>query len=297
MELNQLPEGYDAEKLGPQKRQTEFDSPEAKLDSDAKNLIEIARIQLEQTGVKVDPIVFARREDNDIEALRSAIAKEQGAENAVVAEVGQAAQAVVAPTESVEVDPRLKTFKEDFDVDSALKSKISWAEIQTRLLANEGHYLALAQAMEQGGQLFGVDAKGRPLISDRGDEPIMKGMNYKDTRDRVKYKHTSNDKNGTKILDAKNQPIATGYEMFGYTGDYGKSEEISQYETHTGKHFVQSPGKRELRSSWLESGEEPSWPRYVYSDPYYADSNVYYGNPNGEVAYLGVRRLLRVEKA
>ncbi|MCX6735184.1 MAG: hypothetical protein NTZ25_04750 [Candidatus Peregrinibacteria bacterium] len=297
MELNQLPEGYDAEKLGPQKRQTEFDSPESKLVSDAKNLIEIARIQLEQTGVKVDPIVFARRKDNDIEALRSAIAKEQGAEKAVVAEVGQAAKAVVAPTESVEVDPRLKTFKADFDADPTLKSKISWAYIQTRLLANEGHYLALAQAMEQGGQLFGVDAQGRPLISDRGDEPVMKGMNYKNTRDRVLYKHDKNDMTGKLISGEDGKRQSTGYEMFPYTEPYDKSEEIQQYESHTGKHFVQSPDKSEWRSSWLESEENPSLPRDVFFDPNNQGSLVCDDLQYGEVDSRGVRRLLRVEKA
>ncbi len=206
----------------------------------------------------------------------------------------EAVNPVVA--ESVEVDPRLSTFKADFDADPALQSKISWAEIQTRLLANEGHYLALAQAMEQGGQLFGVDAQGRPLISDRGDEPIMKGMNYEKTRDRVKYKHTSNDENGTKIFDENQQPIPTGYEMFGYNGDYNKSDEITQYENHTGNHLVQSPGKKEWRSSWLESGKNPSWPRGVGSDPNFTDSFVDLDYPNLELDVRGVRRLLRVEK-
>ncbi|MCX6734599.1 MAG: hypothetical protein NTZ25_01670 [Candidatus Peregrinibacteria bacterium] len=210
-------------------------------------------------------------------------------------ETVKAPLATTSAAESVDLDPRLTTFKTDFDSDPALQSKISWAEIQTRLLANEGHYLALAQAMEQGGQLFGFDKQGNPLISDRGDEPVMKGMNYKNTRDRVKYKHTSNDKRGTKILDEKQQPIATGYEMFGYNEPYGKSEEINQYETHTGKKFVQN--SKDWRLSWLESGEKPSWPRYVDSSPRNADSFVDFDDPNSESDNLGVRRLLRVEKA
>ncbi len=79
MGFNQLPEGYDAEKHGPQERQTEFASPEAKLAFDAKNLVEIARKQFERTGVQIEPITLAHREDDNIEALRIAIAEEQGA--------------------------------------------------------------------------------------------------------------------------------------------------------------------------------------------------------------------------
>ncbi len=54
MEFNQLPEGYDAEEFGPQKRQTEFDSPEAKLAYDAQNLVAIARKYLTLKGIKAD---------------------------------------------------------------------------------------------------------------------------------------------------------------------------------------------------------------------------------------------------
>lgn len=197
--------------------------------------------------------------------------------------------------ESLEVDPRLTTFRADYDSDTELQSKISWAEIQTRLLANEGYYLALAQAMEQGGQLFGVDEQGRPLISDRGDEPVMKGMNYKNTRDRVLYKHDKNDMIGKLIPGEDGQPQSTGYEMFPYAGDYSKSLEISQYESHTGKQFVRSSVKKEWRSSWLESGENPSLPRYVFSDPRYIYSGVDYGNSKFEFDDRGVRRLLRVK--
>ncbi|MBI5754576.1 hypothetical protein HZA40_05580 [Candidatus Peregrinibacteria bacterium] len=52
MELNQLPADYDAEKLGPQKRQTKFDSPEAKLAYDAKTLVVKARESLKEMGIE-----------------------------------------------------------------------------------------------------------------------------------------------------------------------------------------------------------------------------------------------------
>lgn len=213
-------------------------------------------------------------------------------------ETVKAPLATTSAAESVEVDPRLTTFKSDFDADPTLQSKISWVEIQTRLLDNEGHYLALAQAMEQGGQLFGIDKQGNPLISDRGDEPVLKGMNYKNTRDRVLYKHDKNDITGKMLPGKDGKPQATGYEMFGYNKLYEKSDEIQQYETYTGKHFVKSTGKKEWRSSWLESGEKPSWPRIVRSSPRRADSYSYiaYVRPKSVHVILGVRRLLRVKK-
>lgn len=51
MEFNQLPDGYDESKFGPQKRQTEFDSLKVKLAFDAKNLIDKARESLKETGI------------------------------------------------------------------------------------------------------------------------------------------------------------------------------------------------------------------------------------------------------
>lgn len=82
MKFNQLPEGYNKSKLGPQKRQTEFDSEEAKLAYDAGNLIAKARKSLQVSGVEVNSrsqiliatqiIVGAHRKDCN-EALLQAI--------------------------------------------------------------------------------------------------------------------------------------------------------------------------------------------------------------------------------
>jgi len=55
MEFNQLPEGYDEAKHGPQKRQTEFDSLEAKLAYDAENLITKAKESLQPPDQKASP--------------------------------------------------------------------------------------------------------------------------------------------------------------------------------------------------------------------------------------------------
>ena len=267
-----------------QHQRREFESEGAKLRGDAQGLIAKAKVQSEKLGVAVDPIVFTQRKDDDIEALRAAIAKGQRAVN----------------PEAVELDPRLAIFKADFDEDPAIRGKCSWAEIQTRLLANEGHYLALAKAMNEGGILFGVDTDGNPLFADRGDEPIMKGMNYKDTRDRILYKHDASDK---MITDEDGQPVPTGYAMFQYSGNYDKSEEILQYESHTGKPFIKSSDFTKSTgedpcSSWVESGENPLWrPGIVYFNWHGAYARGGHADPQNVSPNCGVRRLLRVKKA
>lgn len=138
--------------------------------------------------------------------------------------------AVSDARDSAETDQCLAIFKADYDSDLALKEKITWQEIETRLLANNGYYLALAQEMEQEGILFGVDKDGNPLIADRGDEPIFKGMNYHDTLARVLYKHKREDKYdryGRMQRDEAGQSIPAGYEMFPYVPVQNKSPEIT----------------------------------------------------------------------
>lgn len=208
-------------------------------------------------------------------------------------EVRNAVQGQARPTESGDMDPRLAIFRADYDKDSALQGRITWAEIQIRLLANNGRYLALALAMEQGGELFGVDSQGNLLICDRGDEPIMTGMNYKNTRNRVLYRHERNQM----INGADRNPVSTGYEMFPYSGDSDKSSEIVQYEAHTGKPFIKDPNGREWRSSWVESGEAPSWPRRVDYLPNLTRSYVAGVIPELRNPNRGVRRLLRVRES
>ena len=132
------------------------------------------------------------------------------------------------------------------------KARITWQEIKERLEANEGRYLKLAEAMERGGTLFGVDKAGNPLIADAGNEPIMKGMNYWDTREAVYGKAGEE----------------TGYEMFRLNpDDCYESEEILAYEKVTGKPFVfcpetdnqgkKIPEEKRWRSSWLDNGTDP----------------------------------------
>jgi len=210
--------------------------------------------------------------------------------------------------EAVAGAPRLAVYKEQYERWPAKdKAKISWQNVQERLLANNGHYLSLASAMNEGGILFGIDTESNPLIADGGLEPIMCGMDYFDTRDAVRF--TRND---------KGEKTPTGYEMFGYsasdisflTGLDLKSPEIESFETFTRMPFVSDGGKEEVYSgSWLESGDcDESW-----DDPLplarHADFNAHfipYQKCQTEVSHdlpqrsgwgLGVRRLLRVKKA
>lgn len=82
MKFNQLPDGYDATRLGPQKRKTEFKSKGRKLTYDATNLIAKARMSFQTVGVEIASreqilmaiqiIVGASRKDYD-KALEGAI--------------------------------------------------------------------------------------------------------------------------------------------------------------------------------------------------------------------------------
>lgn len=74
MALNQLPEDYDEANLGPQKRRTEFESEEAKLAYDADNLIALAQKISREKGIAVSPESLITRADDDVNALRRAIA-------------------------------------------------------------------------------------------------------------------------------------------------------------------------------------------------------------------------------
>lgn len=69
MEFNKLPEGYE----GPQKRRTEFKSPEEKQGYDADNLIALAQKISREKGIAVSPASLITRYD-DVAALSKAIA-------------------------------------------------------------------------------------------------------------------------------------------------------------------------------------------------------------------------------
>lgn len=188
-------------------------------------------------------------------------------------------------------------FKEQYDsLSETLRQQCSWSEVETRLLANGGYYLARAQTLNEGGILFGVDEEGNPLFADDGEEPILTDMIYADTRNRVLYEY----ENGN-IKNKGGKSVETGYEMFPDSGNTDKSPEIKMFEIATGKPFIQSPQGFEgdkWRGSWIESGESQSSDpiRCVYFYPSTGDARVGKVVPHARSPRLGVRRMLRIRK-
>lgn len=200
-----------------------------------------------------------------------------------------------ALTVAEQAKERAATYRSQYEkLDDTLKFRCSWEEVMNRLLANDGHYLHLAEAMNEKGILFGVDEQGNPLFSDRGDGPMMFGMNYADARRFVLMK-----KEGWKH-------VTTGYEMFPYSGCIDKSPEIMMFEACTGNPFGHCPKGGPMRMSWLESGGGPDYisnrvprfsPRIIVFDPRIQESEISSKDPQFHDFLLGVRRLLRVKKS
>ncbi len=186
--------------------------------------------------------------------------------------------------------PPLVRFKADYERwPTKDKATATWEEVQKRLLANNGHYLNLASAMNEGGLLFGIDTEGNPLVADGGLRPIMCGMNYFDTREAVRF-----------TQNGEGEKTPTGYEMFGFNRENQKSHEVLAFEAFTAQPFVRSSYEQEA-ASWLESGDlDPSvgwtWSaRGIYMAKDDLEANVRVVPPTVFYPFLGVRRLLRVK--
>ncbi len=190
--------------------------------------------------------------------------------------------AALATSESVEVDPRLTRYNEMYNKWSlADRAKAPWKFVQERLLSKD--YLAKAEAMNEGGVLFGIDLAGNPLVADGGVKPIMTGKNYANARKAV--------------MGEEKTP--TGYILFPYVEPYTKSPEIMAFERFTGEPFVRSEDKKTWRSSWLDSGENDAnvrFARVAYFDPGVKHAYVCDGSAVDGYDRRGVRRLLRVEE-
>ena len=170
-----------------------------------------------------------------------------------------------------------------------LQSKCAWEEIQSRLLANNGHYLSLAEGLENE-VLFGVDHAGNPLFADGGDQPLMEGMNYNHTRQEVVL-------TGYEMFPVGEELIVSDMLDFTYYGNYHKSSEIKQFEAFARKPFVLPEEGESWSSSWLESGERPFGACAANFST--RDGQVLIGveaHPNDGSHRRGVRRLLRVKK-
>ena len=173
---------------------------------------------------------------------------------------------------------------EKMDKDSKLRC--SREEVENRLLAQDSHYLRLAERLNQKGILFGVDEEGNPLFADGGEGPILIAMTYVDTRNVVLFKSESG------------KLVESGYEMFPYKSEKSdkKSLEIQMFEAYTGKPFVKSAKGDEWRSSWLESGERPKSPHSAFIPANGRSVSIVICDQGCKDPERGIRRLLRVKK-
>ncbi|MCX6734602.1 MAG: DUF4256 domain-containing protein [Candidatus Peregrinibacteria bacterium] len=131
----------------------EFTDDEAgkqeQLAFDAKNLIAIAEAQSAKLGKVIDPIDFSRREDDDISALRTAIAKEQGKVNPAVQDSG---------TPAPELSPEqlwLGQLEARFNLLPQLHKNIQWIDVEKSLKADPESMLKL-QALDEKGHSMNV---------------------------------------------------------------------------------------------------------------------------------------------
>lgn len=154
MELNQFPDGYDETNLGPQKRQTEFKSEEEKLQGDARNLINLARSKYGKENITVrDALDLSSRKDDDVEALRRAIAIE--IKNKPNTELHTVVEAEASSTELSPEQMWLNDLKTRFNALSQLHVDIEWADVEKSLRANPEDMRKL-QALDEKGHEMNV---------------------------------------------------------------------------------------------------------------------------------------------
>jgi len=118
MKFNRLPDGFEGE----QRRETEFDSVEEKLAYDARNL-----------SAKAMPLSVVGRKDDDVEALKRAIAKEWRAVNSE-----QTPDKYPYQLSPEDADATLRTFESRFHSEAGMKlhGGVEWTRVKSALLAS-----------------------------------------------------------------------------------------------------------------------------------------------------------------
>jgi hypothetical protein len=196
-----------------------------------------------------------------------------------------------------------KSYREQYDrLPNNVKERCDWETVSAKLLANDGEKLKKAEAMQGGGELFGVDAEGMALFKDKGVEPVMFGFDEDDKLMKIYDRDPEQMEKVAEWADyykIRRQVRADGYELFSLdpNSDNRNSEfgdEMRQVEAHTKEPFVASEGKKEWRGSWTESGDRPSDAYHVDFDPDGGHMYVHEHVPVHSDDYLGVVRLLRV---
>lgn len=168
-------------------------------------------------------------------------------------------------TEVVTERPELTVYRQEYDrLLDDIKARCNWEEITQRFLADDSKKLKLAKSMQGEGQLVGIDSEGKALIKDRGNVPVMYGL---DEEGKLVQIYDGDQGQLTKVtkwanyFDIHERVKQDGYEMFTDNGDCGFSDEMEQVVFHTGELFLDPSS-----SSWLESGDKPDivtsdWPK------------------------------------
>jgi hypothetical protein len=193
---------------------------------------------------------------------------------------------------------------------NAVKEKLDWTELVTRLLENDGAKLKQAEAMPRGAELFGVDAEGKALFRNRGVEPVMFAFNQEGEmamfpeRDSDEFRaikpladHKTGKARWAKYADVHPWAKEHGYEFFPYDIDDTKcfSDEMKQVTDNIAQEFlVASADEKEWRSVWLASGDNPGHVQLAYFAPVVRVVDVGAVRPGYADAVLGAALLLRV---
>ncbi|GEM_PF-5155584 len=211
--------------------------------------------------------------------LTALIAKARPAATGALA--GGVAEAGVAAPDATPEDPRLVSFKANYDHWSDVaKARCPWdgdKGVKARLLGNGGEALNKAESIPGGKPtLFGADSQGNPLIANGGPHAVLTGMNYADTSNAIRFA----EKDGKKV--------PTGYEMLSEEAD------IRAFETFADQPVVRIAEGNAWAGIWRESGEDPARARYAGVNAGNTRAYLYEAGPELHDPVLGVRCLLRV---
>ena len=216
----------------------------------------------------------------------------------LISDTRPAVATVTAEVASPAENPELAGYHQEYSrLPADVKSRATWETITQKLLANDSEKLKLAQAMQGGGELFGVGAEGVALFKDKGTEPVMFGFDEKGKMIQVYDRdpmQMDRIKKWADYSEIREQVQKDGYELFPYKGDYDFSNEMSQVQRHTKEPFVASKDRSEWIFSWLESGDKSNIARFAIYCP--NDGHVYVRIDFSRLrdSRYGAVRLLRV---
>ena len=272
----------------------EFESPEEKLTADAHGLIGIAKTQSETLGVQVDPITFARRSDDDITALRSAIAKEQGKVNPVNTESAAPAvsaqqlapESTKAPRQLTpeQKESTLATLAARFAANENLHEGVEWTRVKASLEARPEALWSINE-MEKAGHepdVYNADEKGFDIGTCSKESPESGGnCIYDEAEAEWLRKNCPNEKfNGSAVTMAE----AMGIDLM---------------DPDLYKNALQKKGKFDMQNwSWLKTQLSIRSTGFALNGDRSGDRvNVRQYNANSRYGFRSWRGSLRVEWA